>query len=272
MQFGNTWVRHPKVQSLRANAAAYKRQLKLDRAMRRALTATTPIALDRATAGIIDAWGDPSLSIDDPYLRTLMKEVDRASGVILQCGASLFTVLVGIACHKASKDGANSAAGAKQSGAKHLWTLEHNAHWANVIRTWLNQYEISNTHVITAQVEMFGDYVWYVIDRLPDNISLLLCEGSNALPTGLRGALEQIPSRLGKRAVILARNVKRPSDLKHAHSWAKSLGAPIVVAGKDMPFVKIAKPADAAAPEPTMLVDELTPEQVTRARRAETRR
>jgi hypothetical protein len=185
---------------------------------------------EEALVELWQIWGDNLPASRVPYIRTSIAEAARAAGPILQCGSSLSSILIGALCHQA------------QARAKHLWILEHDPHWGGVIRSWLEQYEISKAHVISAPAEQFDGFVWYVLDtsRLPDNFDLVLCDGSAALPSSARGVMERISDRLDHRCVILARNARRPRDLKHLADWAKSVKAPFIIQDATEPYAKIA--------------------------------
>lgn len=223
-------VHHDRVRSLARATGNHTRQLRLDRQLRdvwRTLPNTVP---DDALMGLWATWGDELTSSRMPYLRAALAEAARAEGPIVQCGGDLSSVLIGMICHQA------------EIPEKHLWVIEHNAHWSNVIRSWIERYEIAKAHVIASPAELFDGFVWYVLDpaRLPQGFSLVLCEGSSALPASARGVVERLADRLDHRCVILARNAKRPRDLKFVSDWAKSQGAPIILQEGNEPYVKIA--------------------------------
>jgi hypothetical protein len=202
----------------------------LDRRLRN-LFETLPNGLpEEQLMDLWQIWGDTLPASRVPYIRTSIAEAARCAGPILQCGSSLSSILIGILCHQA------------QAPGKHLWILEHDPHWGGLIRSWLEQYEISKAHVISAPVEQFDGFVWYVLDasRLPKNFALVLCDASAALPSSARGVVERVSKHLDHRCVILARNAKRPRDLKVLADWAKSRKAPFLIQDAAEPFVKIA--------------------------------
>jgi hypothetical protein len=124
---------------------------------------------------------------------------------------------------------------------KQLWCLEHDGHWASLIRSWITQYEITASHVIAARAELFGPYVWYAIDptRLAPRFSLVLCEGARATPRGVLGTLEKLADRLAPNAVILTRKVGKATDLKALTQWAEIHDAACAVVDKREGFIKI---------------------------------
>ena len=221
---------HPRIRPWLSRAAVYRRQYAMDAHLRDAFEALPNGLSEDQLTDLWRLWGDNLPASRVPYIRTCIVEAARCPGPILQCGSGLSSILIGILCHQAS------------APTKHLWILEHDPHWGSVVRSWLEQYEISKAHVISAPVDQFDGFVWYVLDakRLPANFALVLCDATSALPSSARGVVERVYDHLDHRCVILARNAKRPRDLKNLADWAKSRRAPIVVQDGAEPYVKIA--------------------------------
>ena len=194
---------------LRDRLSVWARHGRLDRSIRHILNEPLGSIPRDLFDTAFEAWGDATPVSKDRYFQSALTEAMRAPGPILQCGTSFTTIVLGILC---------------QQTDRHLWTLEHNAHWASVTRSWLEQYEIKNTHVIHAQAEIFDGSVWYMIDRsrLPEDFGLLMCDGCGVLPSGARGSLERIADRLHHRCVILIKDIRRPRDLRYVSQWAKT--------------------------------------------------
>ncbi|MEQ8483853.1 MAG: hypothetical protein RIB46_05785 [Pseudomonadales bacterium] len=227
--------------SLRAQAATFERFRGFDRCVRKLRASASaagggggggeiPIG---AVAELYAHWGDPPTQADESFLRSCLAEVAQAPGAIVQCGASLLTLVLGSVCQ-------GEAAAARQ-----LWCLEHDAHWASVVRSWLTQYRIGNTHVITTRAQLADGYVWYGVDpeRLAGNVSLLLCDGARATPQGVIGALERIGSRLAPSSTVLARHVSRADDVRAVQAWAKAHDAACVVVDRQQGFIKLSRRA-----------------------------
>lgn len=217
------------LRALRQQAAVFERYRGFDRCMRKLSFADDqPVPLG-PVAELYAHWGDPLSQGAESYLRSCLTQAARAPGPIVQCGASLLTLILGSLCS------------ASAQGARQLWCLEHDAHWANTIRSWLTQYDIGSTHVITSRPHLFDGYVWYAVDttRLADKVSLVLCEGARATPSGIIGALARLDGRLAPDCTILARQVSRPDDLKRLNVWAKDHGASCVMVDRQEGFVKV---------------------------------
>ena len=212
--------------AIRSRAAAYARQYRLDRAIRAAREISPATPPDDVLSEICETWGDSSLSAFDGFLRAALLEAQKANGHILQCGADLTTLLLAIQLERRDV---------------RLWTIESSPHAANVVRTWLGQYELAHAHVITAPANMTAEGAGYILDtaRLPGPLGLVLCDASGASPGNARRLLPAIEENLHGTAVMLVRNVRRRTDLDHLTGWARDNQASFVVKGKTDPFAKI---------------------------------
>jgi hypothetical protein len=175
-----------------------------------------------------EQWGDPLSQANERFLLSCFAEAARCRGNILQCGASLATLLLG-AVNLRANDRPN-----------HVWCLEHDKHWANLIRTRVHEYGIDNVHVIAARPRMFRNYVWYAIDpvQLPGDFRLAICEGTRATPRGVIGLIERMHDRFAPQAVVMAKDVFE--DAGRLGEWAAERGVNHVVVDKKSGFVKIA--------------------------------
>jgi hypothetical protein len=218
---------HPAIASLRSRSWAYRRQFRLDRAIRAARASNPGPLPDILVSEICETWGDAQLNGADGFMSACLDVASRVTGPILQCGAGLSTLLLGLTAERSNV---------------HLWTLEHHAHAANSARSWLHQYEIANAHVISAPADLMEDCVGYVVDanRLPANLGLVICEGSSAVPASARSILSRVGDRLDPNGIVLVHHVKRRRDAEFLAQWAKSRNASMVLKGKVEPWVKIA--------------------------------
>ncbi|MFK7913577.1 MAG: hypothetical protein AB8B93_06650 [Pseudomonadales bacterium] len=220
-------ARHPKPK-LPSRMTNLGIQYRFDRAIRRALTGPAKGSLDGEVINDIFAgMGETSLAADDPFVTTALESAANVEGPVLQCGAGPMTLLLAIAMQRRSQ---------------YLWTLEHNTSWAHMLRSTLSRYDIRAGQILNAPAEAFGDHIWYVVDvkHLPRDIGLVVCDGSNVLPNGMRGVVRRLENHLSHRCVLLVRNTSRPKDLDFASKWAKSQSAPFILNDKGEPFVKIA--------------------------------
>ncbi len=217
------------MRALREQAALFERYRGFDRCMRRLhFEPDQPVDLG-LVAELYAHWGDPLSQGAEHYLRSCLAEAGRAQGAVVQCGSSLLTLVLGSLCDASEQPG------------KQLWCLEHDPHWASTIRSWLTQYRIGAAHVIASRAHLFDGYVWYAVDatHLADKVSLVLCDGARATPTGIIGALARLGTRLAPDCTLLARRVVRSEDLKHLNDWARSHGASCVLVDRQEGFVKL---------------------------------
>jgi hypothetical protein len=219
------------LRALRAQAAVFERCRGMDRCLRKLdFPPGEPVPMG-TVAELYAHWGDPLPQAAEAFLRSALAEAARAEGPIVQCGAGLATLVLGRLCHAAGQQ------------ARQLWCLDHDPHWSNVVRSWLTQYQIRSTHVITSRARLFDGYVWYGVEpaRLAANISLVLCEGARAAPTGALGTLARLGDRLAPRFTLLTRGLTSSSDLKQLDTWARTNDATCVVIDRQEGFVKIAR-------------------------------
>ncbi|MEM1437252.1 MAG: hypothetical protein AAGG11_24615 [Pseudomonadota bacterium] len=213
---------------LPSTLSALKREYRFDRALRAALRRKDGGAGDpELIQELLEGLGETSMTAADPFVTTALESALAADGPVLQCGANPLTMLLAIVMQRRNQ---------------YLWTLEHNPSWAQMLRSQLARYDLRAGQIIQAPAEAFGDHIFYVLDprTLPGDIALVICDGSNVLPNGLRGVVRRLPKHLSHRCVLLVRNTRRPKDLDFAAKWARSVDAPFVLNDKGEPFVKIA--------------------------------
>ncbi|MFW6094035.1 MAG: hypothetical protein ACODAC_08685 [Pseudomonadota bacterium] len=221
------------LQALRDRAAVFERYRGFDRCMRKLLSPSDQPPAFAAVTELYAHWGDPPTQSTESFLRSCLTEAARAEGPIVLCGAGALAFVLGSLCHRGGRE------------HRQLWCLEHDHHWASIVRSWITQYGIGSTHVITSRPRLFERYVWYAVDvsRLAANVSLVLCDGARATPRGIIGALARLDSRLAAEFVILARNVTRAEDLRRIQHWAERRDASCVVVDRQEGFVKISRRA-----------------------------
>jgi hypothetical protein len=236
MQLAKAFTRTEGARNLRARKEFFERQYQLDRALRRALDAGREGASGSTLADVFALWGDPLEQGGEHYLRSALQAARTVPGDVLQCGASLSTLLVGAAC-----------AGAPES-PRRVWCLEHDAHQANVIRSWVTLYGVANVHIVVARPRMFDGYCWYALDPglLPGRFALILCEGGRATPRGAVGLVRRAEQKIADDGVLLVRQLHRGEDHRWLSAWASSRGQSCVLVDRKEGFVKIGRGAAGA--------------------------
>ena len=207
------------------------RHYQFDRVMRRVLDAKDDAILRQLVPELYAHWGDPPSQSAEAFIQSCITHASNCAGHVLQCGTSLATLFLGVVCAR------------NEESQTHLWCLEHDSHWANLIRSWLSEYGIVNTHVVVARPQLYDGYIWYAIDtkQLPKNFGLALCEGGNATPRGVIGLVEKMGDKLSSESVILAKNVLRTKDHEYLSQWAMRQGLRCVLVDKREGFYKVAR-------------------------------
>ena len=223
------------MRTIRARVAFHSRQHGFDKCMQQILVPEQNISGNQL-AELYAHWGDPLTAADETFLRSCLAEAGAASGPIMLCGASLLTLVLGILCARDDKQ------------AHQVWCLEHDRHWANLVRSWLTEYRISTAHVIQSPARLYDAYVWYAVDtgRLAENYQLIICDGARSTPRGVVGTLERMASRLDAHFTILARNVRETAVLKRLNEWARNNTAKIALIDKQEGIAKLSRRAQAA--------------------------
>jgi hypothetical protein len=243
-----SFLENKTMQTIRARVAFHSRQHGFDKCMQQILNPELSMSGSRI-AELYAFWGDPLSPSDESFIRSCMAEAGNVTGPIVQCGASLLTIVLGALCTRAEEP------------SRQIWCLEHDRHWANVIRSWLTEYRVSAAHVIHSPARVFDDYVWYGVDtgRLGKQYQLVICDGARATPQGVIGAIHRLESRLDDQYTILGRNVKETPVLRLLNEWAKTRGAKFALIDKQEGFIKLSHRTVAQADKPTTPVKRAAP-------------
>jgi hypothetical protein len=233
MAFTSLLADNSAMRTIRARLAFHTRQHGFDRAARQLASGADIADTERLAAQLFAHWGDPLQPADERFLRSVLAEARAADGAILQCGSTLSTLILGVICDQ------------HEQPKKRLWSLEADPHWANIMRSWLTEYQINSAHVIHSPPRLFKNYVWYSLDpeRLAKAYHLVVCDGNRASVKGGVATVHRISDRLAKRFVILIRNLGSAADMKALAAWAKTRDATCVLIDKAEGFVKIASRA-----------------------------
>lgn len=237
MAFNGLLADNRAVRTIRARVAFHTRQHGFDRAAQQLVAGSSIAATERLAAQLFAHWGDPLQPADERFLRSVLAEARAADGAILQCGSTLSTLILGSICDH------------DEQPKKQLWCLEADPHWANMMRSWLTEYQINSAHVIHSPARLFKNYVWYSLDpeRLAAAYHLVICDGNRASTRGAVATVHRIADRLAQRFVILIRNVSSSADLQALVDWSKTRDATCVLVDKTEGFVKIASRAPTPA-------------------------
>lgn len=228
------------MQGIRARVAFHSRQYGLDRRMQQLVASRDPIT-PTTLAELYALWGDPLSAADEQFLRSCVAEATHADGPILLCGSSLLTLVLGAVC------------GRTEDRAHQVWCLEHDNHWASLVRSWLTEHQISAAHVIQSPARFFDGYVWYGVDttHLARSYRLVICRGTRATPEGIVGTLMRLKTRMDDRFTVLADGVKDPAVLKYLRDWGQHHDAKLALIDKHQGFLKLSRQPQAREDAPT---------------------
>ncbi len=231
-----------------ASIRAFRRYCQKSPSVRRA------IALDRCIHTLTDAgvngqsihtasevfthWGDPLDDAGKLFLRSCLLEFDTGRGSVLVAGASALPLVLG-------------AAGNAMEHKRNVWCFDQDTHWVHVLRTWLEQFSIKNTFLISAAPVLLQHMVRYRIDtrRLPSDFGLVVCEGSRGSPRNPLSTLQHFGNHLAPSFTLLARKINVEKDSPILMQWARDHGATFVIINKKEGFVKISRRAVASLPD-----------------------
>jgi len=200
-------------------------------AVRQFISASGDLSPETATS-LIYGWGNESWSAAHEYLVASAQSAMRCRTPILDCGSGLTTIILGVIAQKTGNT---------------VWALEHQRFWGERVAQYLRRYHISSVRLHLTKLVDYGEFCWYSvpIELLPDNFSLVLCDGPPGQTRGGRyGLLPVMRSKLAPGAVILLDDAGRQQERDTAARWANELGTAYEVLGSTRPFVQIIVPRD----------------------------
>jgi len=166
---------------------------------------------DALLGKFITTWGNGTWPAELDYLRATTVAANTTPGPILECGSGLTTILAGTIAKK-------------REVAVH--SLEHMDKWADRMGMITYLAGLTNVQVHHAPLRSYGEYDWYTVpEDLPDNFSLVLCDGPPGRDTrgGRVGLLPSMRKALSG-AVILLDDYDRPGEQAAAKEWEENWG------------------------------------------------
>lgn len=204
---------------------AYHRDVVLRRCVRRISGAQVmPELSEEVATALAYGWGNEGMAANTGFLRAVYAHAMRAEGPIVECGAGVSTVALGLATQR--------------TGGTVL-TLEHHEGWAQRTRDALKRLGIGGVTICHAPLARFGEFSWYAPaeHELPGSIALAVCDGPPGdTPGGRFGLLPRLRERLSPQSVILLDDVERAAELEILHRWARELGSEPEIAGASKPY------------------------------------
>lgn len=169
-------------------------------------------------------WGNEGMAAGTEFLRAMYAMALATRGPVLECGAGISTVVLGLA--------------ADRTGST-VVSLEHDAFWAERVRVVVRGLRIRSVRVCHAPLASYGEFEWYKPSPgcLPDAISLVVCDGPPGDTVGGRyGLLPCVSDRLTAGSVILLDDVERAAELETLQRWAGELSAVPEVSEGERPY------------------------------------
>jgi len=211
---------------------ALHRRIVFRRAMERLTEKSRPSIADLSTTlpDLICGWGNEDWSAQEEFLVSCMQHALTSDGPLLECGSGLSTIVLGVIAQKTGNT---------------VWSLEHNAAWAQRVARVLKRYSISSVHLDINPLKDYGEFEWYNpdFDSMPHNFSTVICDGPPGDTKGGRyGLLPIMRSRLNAGTHILLDDSVRASERNVAARWAEELNTEYTILGSKKPYILLAIP------------------------------
>lgn len=138
---------------------------------------------------LVYGWGNEGWSGRADYLSEVVLQAQRTLGPVLECGAGLSTIVLGLVAEHRLFD---------------AWSLEEEPSWAARVQHELDRLRIRRARVLFSPLAGRGDYDWYGVLPPEDVFRLVLCDGPGPRCRGLRyGLLPVMRDRLAPNATII---------------------------------------------------------------------
>jgi predicted O-methyltransferase YrrM len=211
---------------------ALHRRIVFRRAMERLSKTSRPTIEDMEAIfpDLIRGWGNEDWSAQEEFLASCSKYALKSDGPLLECGTGLSTIVLGVIAQK---------------NGNTVWSLEHNAKWAQRVARVLKRYAISSVHLCVNPLKDYGEFAWYdpPFDPMPPNFSTVICDGPPGDTKGGRyGLLPIMRSRLKPGAHILLDDSVRESERNIAARWANELNTDYRILGSKKPYILLTIP------------------------------
>src|SRR5262245_2921428 len=166
----------------------------------------TPLVED-----LVRGWGNAAWSADVTLLTTMLEWLPKTSGVILECGSGLSTLVLGVA--------------ARASGRRVL-SFEHNPAWAARLERNIPKDLRGSIEVCVTPIRRHGDFDWYSLEgmRLPNDIGFVVCDGPPGTTRGGRYGLGPLLTPLlSPGCIVLLDDAQRSAERDVTIRWCTEL-------------------------------------------------
>lgn len=173
---------------------------------------------------LLVGWGNASAAMAE--LQAAAYDLAAAAdGPILECGSGLTTLVMALA-----------------NPNVHVHALESDVMWATKANRALVRHGIKNATIHFVEMKDYEGGRWYVLPDLPDDFSLVLCDG----PWREDGERTVLFAAMGdriKNAVMLADDADDPALEPAFAAWAAARGATMTMLGEQRKFAVITRPS-----------------------------
>ncbi len=167
---------------------------------------TDPTGISPALlARIVYGWGNEDWSARPPFLAGALEAVNRTNGPILECGAGISSLLIGVAAPD-----------------REVFSLEQDPGWAKIVTRRLRHHRIRNVHVLYAPLRDYGEFSWYGVPPDLDSreFGLVICDGPTGEVPGNRvGLLPVMAGSLSLGCEILLDDMTRVREQETLAAW-----------------------------------------------------
>lgn len=177
--------------------------------------------------GLHYGWGNQGFSADNEYLIACINHIKSTKGPILECGSGLSTIVAGTI--------------AARMGKTYL-ALENNKDWLDKVSSCLEKYGVNSISVNFTPLKKYPNFDWYDITStpIPDNISLVICDGPPGSTRGGRyGLIPIMKNYLAKDCIILLDDGIRKEEQIIAEKWKKDLKSKIDFIEDKQNYIKL---------------------------------
>lgn len=175
---------------------------------------------------LIYGWGNQGFSASEDYLTACIRLALDNTGPVLECGSGLSTLLISAICAR--------------KGNRH-YVLEHSEVWSEKTERALIQNNLRSSALLRRPLRDYGEYAWYDVapDELPNNISVVICDGPPGQTKGGRyGLLPVVGSNLAPGCVVLLDDACRLEERAIADRWVAEFGGSSRICGDDASFIE----------------------------------
>jgi predicted O-methyltransferase YrrM len=172
-------------------------------------------------------WGNPGYSANLDFLLACAQHAAQSRLPVLECGSGITTIITGIVAQKYGNT---------------VWSLEHMKSWHDRLKKYLELYKIDSVKLIHSPLADYGDFTWYrtPLDKMPDEFSLVICDGPPANNKGGRyGLMPIMKQKLAPGCVILFDNANRKTEQENVARWEEQVNMSRETHGSVIPYYVI---------------------------------